>query len=117
MSSARVRVKSVASTWVTPAYLRSAFPGGQLISSTVAKRSAAAKRSTSSSSRSWRMALTKPSCMVVASNADPGAGRVAAQDGFAELRLAVAVGGSGIQLIPFAARGDVLVDVPEEHLE
>src|SRR5437773_1441356 len=53
----------VTSRWVTPAYRRSALPGGQHISSTQANPSSAANANTSSSDRSPRMADTNPSFM------------------------------------------------------
>src|SRR6266436_4465752 len=56
-------VKLDTSMWVTPAYRRSAPPGGQHISSTQPNSSSAAKARTSSRVNSGRMALTNPSCM------------------------------------------------------
>src|SRR5438876_959145 len=61
--AASASVKWVTSMCVTPAYLRSALPGGQHMSSTQANFSAAANANTSSSDRSGRMADTNPSFM------------------------------------------------------
>ena len=56
--------RSVTSMCVTPAYLRSALPGGQHISSTLENPALWAKLKTCSSVYSGTMAETNPSFMV-----------------------------------------------------
>ena len=63
ISSASESSRAAASICVTPAYLRSAFPTGQHISSTHRKPSRAAKLTTSPKLQSGKMALTNPSCI------------------------------------------------------
>ena len=58
------RDRSVTSMCVTPAYLRSAFPGGQHISSTLENPALWAKLNTCSRVYSGTMAETNPSFMV-----------------------------------------------------
>src|SRR5258705_3395101 len=92
------------------------------MSSTVSYPVSAAKRTTSSSPRSGRIALTNPSCMLSLLSRrldlDPSLLAMAPQDGLAEDDLPVSVGegreGGGIDVVPL---GDGPVEGPEELLE
>ena len=64
-ASGRRPSRSVTSRWVTPAYRRSARPGGQHISSTLENPASAANPSTCSSVNSGKIAETNPSFIAV----------------------------------------------------